>query len=226
MNTTPTTTLTAELIAVSVGRVREVEHRGNAVTTGIYKAPVTGPVIARGVNLVGDEQADLAVHGGPGKAVYGFASEHYPAWSEAFPEIEFSWGAFGENLTTAGIVEDDLMIGDRFRVGTAELTVTQPRQPCFKFGIRLGDPRVGKHMIATGQSGFYFTISQEGELQQGYRLELIDRLNDALPLAEMNRLFYDKRAAAAELRRVADAPGMLDEWREWFTREADKREAG
>ncbi|MEM1210537.1 MAG: MOSC domain-containing protein [Planctomycetota bacterium] len=218
--------LSAKLLAVSVGGVREIEHNGRSVPTGIYKSPVIGPVKACGVSLVGDEQADLTVHGGPGKAVYGFASEHYPAWREAFPDVEFTWGAFGENLTTGGIVEDDLMIGDRFRVGTAELTITQPRQPCFKFAIRLGDKRVGKHMIATGQSGFYFTISREGELQQGDRMELIDRLDHALPLAEMNRLFYDKRAAAAELRRVADAPGMLDEWREWFTREADKREAG
>ncbi len=212
----------AKVISVNVGGVRQVAWKGRTVATGIFKTPVEGPVRARGVNLEGDDQADRTVHGGPDKAVYAFPAEHYPAWREAFPSIEMPWGAFGENLTTRGLLEQDVRVGDRFRVGTVELTVTQPRMPCFKFAIRMGDPRVLRHMIETGHTGFYFTISREGELQAGDAIEHLDRPDGALPIATLNRLYRDEAIDAATLRKAADAPGLPMMWREWLHQRAQQ----
>jgi len=204
----------AKVISVNVGGVREVAWQGRTVATGIFKTPVDGPVGARGVNLEGDDQADRTVHGGPEKAVYGFPSEHYPAWRKAFPEIALTWGAFGENLTTQGLLEPDVCVGDRFRVGSVELTVTQPRMPCYKFAIRLGDPRVLRHMIDTGHTGFYFAIAREGVLQAGDAMEKLSRPDGALRVAELTRLYHSRDADAPALRAAADAPGLPRVWRD------------
>ena len=126
------------VLSVNVGLPREVMWRGKPVTTGIYKAPVTGRVPIRALNLDGDRQADLRVHGGSDKAVYVYPSEFYELWSRERPELDFGPGTFGENLTTEGLLDGDVSVGDRFRVGTAELVVTQPRLPCFKLGIKMG----------------------------------------------------------------------------------------
>ncbi|MEO0588408.1 MAG: MOSC domain-containing protein [Planctomycetota bacterium] len=217
-----TSEVVGSIETVCVGALRDVEHRGKTVATGIYKSAVEGPVRVMGWNLEGDEQADRSVHGGEHKAVYGFPAEHYPAWREAFPEVDMPWGVFGENLTTRGLTEETVRVGDRYRVGSAELVATQPRQPCFKFSIRMGDPRVGKRMVETGQSGFYFSIAAEGALQAGDSVELVDRLEGALSIAELNRLYYDKSVGAAELRAAVETPGLIEDWKRWLTERADK----
>lgn len=214
-----------KLLSVNVGPVREIDWNGRPVATGIFKTPVQGPVRARGVNLEGDDQADRRVHGGPDKAVYAFPSEHYPAWRQAFPEIELTWGAFGENLTTRGLLESDVRIGERFRCGTAELTVTQPRMPCYKFAIRLGDNRVLKHMLDTGHTGFYFAIAREGQLQAGDALERLDGPEDGLTVAALSRLYHGRETDAAALRDAADAPGLPPSWRAWLAQRADEIDA-
>lgn len=206
---------TGQIRTVCVGGVRELDTASRVVTTGIYKTPVDGPVAATGVNLEGDDQADRTVHGGPHKAVYGFPAEHYPSWRASFPEVEFTEGAFGENLTTVGLLEEDLCIGDLYRCGSCELRVTQPRMPCFKLAIRLGEKTVLKHMLESGQTGFYFTIATEGVLRAGDAMEPIERPDRALPVSEITRIYASRAADASDYRLIMDAPHMVEDWRSW-----------
>ncbi len=161
-----------QLLSVQVGRPREVEWRGEVVTTGIFKQPVHGPVIVRYLDLDGDEQADLTVHGGRDKAVYVYPSEHYPLWRKELPELEFPFGAFGENLTVEGLLENDVRIGDVLRIGSAEFVVTQPRQPCYKLAVRFDRVDMLRRLLRTGRSGFYLRVLKEGVLSAG---DTIDR---------------------------------------------------
>src|SRR5215203_2497662 len=145
-----------KVLSVNVGLPREVSWRGNSITTGIFKEPVAGPVRLRTLNLDGDRQADLRVHGGAEKAVYAYPSEYYELWRKERPELELGWGRFGENVMLEGLVDGDVNIGDRFRLGTAELVVTQPRIPCFKLGIRMGRDEFVTEFLERGLLGFYF----------------------------------------------------------------------
>lgn len=163
---TPETTK-ARILTVCVGRPKIVEHRGRRVSTAIFKRPVEGKIALTRLNLEGDEQADLTVHGGPDKAVYSYASEHYPWWQEQLPDVDFPYGKFGENLTTEGLLESDVCIGDEFQVGTAVIKVSQPRLPCYKLGIKFGRADVIKKFIRSGLSGIYFSVVQEGVLSEG-----------------------------------------------------------
>jgi MOSC domain-containing protein YiiM len=160
-----------EIVSVNVGRPREVEWRGETVRTSIYKEPVPGKVRARKLNLEGDEQSDLRVHGGEQKAVYVYPSEHYEFWRAELPGMDLPWGAFGENLSTRGLLEDEVRIGDRFRAGTAELIVTQPRMPCYKLGIRFGTPRIVRQFLRSGRTGFYVAVLKEGDISAGDTVE-------------------------------------------------------
>jgi len=206
----------ARVLEVCVGGVRVVENRSQSVSTGIYKTPVTGPVRASGINLTGDHQADREVHGGPLKAVYAFPVEHYQSWREAFPDIKFESSAFGENLTTIGVTESDVRFGDQIRCGSAVFTVTQPRLPCFKLGIKTGDDRTLKHMIETKQTGFYFSITIEGTIQAGDKLELVSRLDGSVPIVDLVRVYSEKTSDQAEIRRLLDSQGMIEQWRSWL----------
>jgi MOSC domain-containing protein YiiM len=152
------------LVSVNVGRPREIELRDRVVVTSIYKSPTTSRVAVRGHNLEGDRQADLRVHGGPYKAVYAYPSEHYSYWGAQLPEMPLTYGAFGENLTTAGLLEEEVAIGDQFRIGSTILEVTQPRMPCFKLALRFGQSDMVKRFWRSGFSGFYLSVLQEGEL--------------------------------------------------------------
>jgi MOSC domain-containing protein YiiM len=159
------------VVSVNVGRPREVEWHGQPVTTSIWKAPVAGRVRVGRENLEGDRQADLSVHGGAYKAVYMYPSEHYEAWRREQPGLLLPWGAFGENLTTEGLLESDVRIGDRLRIGSAEFEVTQPRQPCYKLGVRFGRDDMVKLFLASGRSGFYLSVAREGEVGAGDAIE-------------------------------------------------------
>ena len=155
------------VLSVNVAVPREVSWRGKPVTTGIYKEPVAGTVPIRTLNLDGDRQADLRVHGGRDKAVYAYPSEFYELWRSERPELAFPRGQFGENLTTEGLRDEDVSVGDRFRVGTAELIVTQPRLPCFKLGIKMGRDEFVTEFLQRGLFGFYLAVAREGEVEAG-----------------------------------------------------------
>ena len=162
-----------KLISISVGRPREMQWRGETVLTSIFKTPVAGRVRVTRFNLQGDEQADLDVHGGADKAVYAYPSEHYAYWRKELPGLELPWGAFGENLTTQGLSEESVHIGDRMRAGTAEFVVTQPRMPCFKLAIRFNRPDMVKRFLRSGRTGFYLAVLKEGEVGAGDAIEPI-----------------------------------------------------
>ncbi len=186
------------------------------MSTGIFKEPVDGPVRVAGVNLDGDRQADLTVHGGPDKAVYVYPAEHYPFWREELGR-ELAWGAFGENLTVEGApLEDELAIGDRLRIGSAELVVTQPRLPCFKLGIRFDDPGMVRRFLAAGRSGYYLRIAAEGSLEAGDRIELLARDPAGVPVSELTRLVAHERDDPDAVRRVLAVDALPSSWRPFF----------
>jgi MOSC domain-containing protein YiiM len=204
------------VVSVNVGLPRAVLWKGRIVETSIFKEPVRGPVALRGHNLEGDRQVDLSVHGGPTKAVYGYPAEHYGWWRGELPGLDLDWGAFGENLTTEGLLETSLCIGDRLRVGTAELRVTEPRMPCHKLALRLERDDIIERFLASGRSGFYFAVEREGAIAAGDRVEVVERHAAAVPVAEIARLQRDDRPGRDALRRAAALEALPQRWRDRF----------
>ncbi len=153
------------LVSVNAGEPRQARWRGRTVTSAIWKSPTAGPVRVGTLNLEGDRQADLAVHGGHEKAIYVYPSEHYAYWQPLLGGLP--WGAFGENLTTEGLVEDEVHVGDRLRIGSALFEVTQPRTPCFKLAMRFQRPSIVREFAKSGRSGFYCAAIGEGEVAAG-----------------------------------------------------------
>jgi MOSC domain-containing protein YiiM len=176
-----------KVLSVNVGMPRLVEYHGEPVATGIFKEPVKGRVRVNEINLEGDAQADLSVHGGFYKAVYVYPSEHYKFWLRELPEINFSYGMFGENLTSEGLLETDVKIGDRFRIGTSEFVVTQPRVPCFKLGIRFKRNDMIKRFAKSGRTGFYLAIEKIGELGANDEIEYVSRETNQPSIFEVAR---------------------------------------
>jgi MOSC domain-containing protein YiiM len=173
-----------QVISINVGLPREVAWRDQIVRTSIFKEPVKGRVRVDRLNIEGDRQSDLTVHGGVDKAVYVYPSEHYEFWRKELPDFDLPWGAFGENLTTTGLSENDVRIGDRFAIGSAEFVVTQPRMPCFKLTIRFGRADMIKRFYRSGRSGFYLAVAKEGEIGVGDAIALLSRDDDAITVAE------------------------------------------
>ncbi len=204
------------VVSVNVGLPRPVSHHGKTVQTAIWKHPVAGRVAILGDNLVGDRQADLRVHGGRDKAVYGYPSEHYPWWRTQLPEADLSWGAFGENLTVEGLLEDRVHVGDRFRIGTAELMITQPRTPCFKLGIKFDRPSMVKEFLRAERSGFYFAVVRAGDIGGGDAIELVHEEPTSMTVTELVRLSAAAAADPATLRRAAALPGLAAAWGDYF----------
>jgi len=202
-----------KLVSVNVGMPRDTVWRGEVVRTGIFKSAVHGRVALRGHNLDGDAQADLRVHGGADKAVYGYPSEHYGFWCEWLGKGELPWGAFGENLTTEGLLETDVCIGDRFRVGSAVLEVSQPRIPCSNLALRHARADLPKHFLASGRSGFYFRIIDPGELAAGDAIERAAADPRELSVALVQSLARAKGDPEL-IRRAADHPALAEVWRE------------
>jgi MOSC domain-containing protein YiiM len=205
-----------KVISVNVGLPSEVAVNGGTVSTGIFKHAVSGTVRVERLNLVGDRQADLSVHGGPYKAVYGYPVEHYGYWRRELAEDELPWGMFGENLTTEGLHESGVYIGDRYRVGTAELVVTQPRSPCYKLGIRFGRPEMVKRFLHSGRSGFYFAVAQEGEVKAGDSIELLSRDANSLSVFDINKLYASEKHDREMLKRAVQIKGLSENWRGYF----------
>jgi MOSC domain-containing protein YiiM len=206
----------AKLISVNVGLARVVMRKGNPVSTGIFKEPVTGRVRLRTLNLEGDRQADLSVHGGPSKAVYVYPSEHYDYWRRELPDIELPWGMFGENFTTAGLFESELNIGDKFRVGSAVMRVTEPRMPCYKLAIKFGRPDIVKRFLASERTGFYFAVLREGDVGAGDPIHRMERSEHSLKISDVTQLYTRDKHSTELLRRAIDVEALPETWRSYF----------
>jgi MOSC domain-containing protein YiiM len=194
------------VLSVNVGSPRKVETRAGAVLTSIFKSPVQGKTALVGYNLQGDRQSDLRVHGGPYKAVYLYPFEHYAYWRRELPDSDLRYGAFGENLTTEGLTEDDIHIGDHVRIGSAVLQVTQPRMPCYKLGIRFGRADMVKRFWASGRSGVYFSVVHEGELESGDSIEIVASDPNHVRVGDVVRLFKGELVDNEFLQRVVKSP--------------------
>jgi MOSC domain-containing protein YiiM len=210
-----------EILSVSVGRPRDVAWRGRMVRTSIFKDAVEGAVRVGSSNLDGDGQADLSVHGGRDKAVYAYPSEHYASWQRELGLASLGFGAFGENLTTRGIVETDVCIGDRLRCGTAEFVVTQPRVPCFKLGVRFDRPEMVKLFLRSGRSGFYLAVLREGELRAGDAIELVASAGDRISIAEANEIYAADAPDRDRIARLVALPALAEAWRDHFRAQLD-----
>lgn len=205
-----------KLISVNVALPRLASYRVQTVKTGIFKQPISGPVQLRTLNLDGDRQADLAVHGGPFKAVYAYPSEHYGFWSEELPGTSLPWGMFGENFTTEGLFEPELHIGDRLQIGSAVIVVRQPRIPCYKLAIKFRRDDILARFLRSGRSGFYFSVEQEGTVQVGDSFAFLSREPSAITIAEMNHLFADDRYNRELLDKAIATPAIPEDWRDYF----------
>jgi MOSC domain-containing protein YiiM len=211
------------VVSVNIGLPREVSWQGTGVLTGIFKDPVQGSVRVGRLNLDGDRQADLTVHGGAEKAVYGYAAEHYDYWRRELPQETFGWGKFGENLTTEGLVEDELCIGDRLRLGSAVLVVTQPRLPCYKLALKFGREDMIKRFLRSRRSGFYFSVAEEGEVTAGSPIEIISRDSGRVSVADISRLFLSREPDRELLHRAIQVDALPLSWKEDLAIRAEAR---
>jgi MOSC domain-containing protein YiiM len=208
-----------KLVSVSSGLPRETTWQGRTVTTGIFKQPVDGRVALRKLNLDGDRQADLTVHGGEYKAVYCYPIEHYDYWKKELPGRELPAAIFGENFTTEGLLEDSIHLGDQFSVGSAEVIVTQPRLPCYKLGVRFQSDYMVRRFLASGRTGFYFAVTQEGDVGAGDEIAVIARDPNHVPVSEVTRLYIAKSYGQDEvssIQRASRVKALPESWKAYF----------
>lgn len=211
-----------KVISVNVGLPRQVIWKGKPVTTSIFKDPVEGRIKLRYLNLDGDRQADLTVHGGVNKAVYAYPSEHYYYWRRQLAGVELRWGKFGENLTVEGLFEDELNIGDRLRIGSAELTVTQPRLPCYKLAVKFGRDDILKRFLESGLTGFYFAVQKEGDVEAGDTIEILKKDVNELKVSDVTRLYLAKDDFET-LHRALKVEALPDSWKSYFEAQIEKQ---
>jgi MOSC domain-containing protein YiiM len=203
------------VVSLSVGLPQEVEWQGHTVLTSIFKTPVDRRLRVTKLNLEGDEQSDLTVHGGYDKAIYAYPFEHYEYWRLELPELDLPWAMFGENLTTEGLLED-VRIGDRFRIGTSEFVVTQPRLPCYKLGIRFGRMDILKRMLKSGRTGFYLAVTTVGEVGPGDVIEPIEQAEGGLTVADIVNLYTVDANNQERLRRATESSILPESWKDYF----------
>jgi len=211
-----------KIISLNVGRPRLVLRNGEPVSTSIFKEPIGGRVMLRTLNLDGDRQADLSVHGGFEKAVYLYPSEHYEFWRRELPDMDLPWGMFGENFTTTGLLETETNIGDRFKVGSAEVMVTQPRMPCYKLGIRFGRTDIIRRFLVSEHSGFYLSVAKEGEVAVGDEFELIEKNASGVRVVDVTRLYSSDKSNVDLLRRAVATEALPESWRSYFQERLEK----
>ena len=214
-----------KIVSLNVGRPQLVMRDGEPVSTAIFKQPVEGRVMLRTLNLDGDRQADLSVHGGPTKAVYVYPAEHYEFWRQECPEMELPYGMFGENFTATGFSETTLNIGDQFRVGAATVMVTEPRMPCYKLGIRFGRTDIIKRFLVSERSGFYLAVLEEGEVGTGDEFQLVKRNEPSVTVNEVVRLYSRDKYNAELLRRAITVQELPESWRRYFQERLQKMES-
>lgn len=206
-----------KIISVNVGLPREILHDGRMIRSGIFKTPVAGRVRVKALNIDGDQQADLTVHGGPSKAIYAYPSEHYEFWRKQLPEVELPWGSFGENLDTAGIVEKEINIGDRLCIGSVELIVTEPRLPCYKLNAKFAREDMVKRFLRSRRTGFYLSVARDGEIGAGDLIRFLSRDETRVSVADVTRLYAFDHNDLAGMRRAAEVKALPDSWRNYFT---------
>ena len=207
-----------KLISLNVARPRLTVYKGATINTGIFKQPISDPVRLRTLNLDGDRQADLSVHGGPFKAVYAYPYEHYAFWKEQLDGIALPWGMFGENFTTEGLFESDLRIGDRLRIGTSLIMVRQPRVPCYKLAAKFQRDDILQRFLDSHRSGFYFSVELEGTVAAGDEFEFVSRAEDAITIHEMNRLFALEKYNHGLLQKALASSDLPESWHDYFSR--------
>jgi MOSC domain-containing protein YiiM len=205
-----------KLVSLNVGLPREIEWQGKTTRTSIFKQAVTGRRRLTRLNVEGDAQANLVVHGGPEKAIYAYPAEHYLFWRGELPRTDLPWGAFGENMTTEGILETEVFIGDRWRIGSAEFTVTQPRMPCFKLGIRFERPDMVKRFLDSRRTGFYLSVRVEGEVGAGDSITITEKSSDGVTVADVVNLYAADFPNQDLLLRAIRSSALPESWRESF----------
>ena len=213
-----------KVLSVNVGFPRKVLFNGQIITTAIFKDPVKGPIMLRKLNLDGDKQADLTVHGGLDKAVYSYPAEHYDYWRKQFPNTDLVWGMFGENFTTEGLLEDAVNVGDQFHIGSAKLVATQPRMPCYKLGVRFGRMDVIRRFMASGRPGIYFKVSTEGEVQTGDKIKIIRRDKNNVTVKDIVSLYIARNDInnIETMKRATKIRDLPEGWRYEFQQKIDK----
>ena len=205
-----------KLLSVNVSAVKEIRYQGRTLTTGIFKSPVAGRVMVRRLNLDGDDQADRRVHGGLDMAVYAYPSEHYAFWERELDRQGYPHGQFGENLTVSGLSEETVRVGDTYRIGGALLQATQPRIPCYKLVIRMEQgPDFAARFQQSGRMGFYFRVLEEGEIGAGDAIELVDRDEKSVTIAEFIKVYLYDAHDPTSLRRLLASRDLGDAWRSY-----------
>jgi len=215
-----------KLISLNVALPRLTHYKGETINTGIFKEPVSGPVHLRTLNLEGDRQADLAVHGGPFKAVYGYPSEHYEFWRHELPGMNLAWGMFGENFTTEGLLETDLHIGDRLQIGDARIVVRQPRLPCYKLAAKFHRTDIIARFLRSGRSGFYFSVEQEETVTAGDSFEFLSRDPQGITIAEMNHVYAEDIYNQTLLDKAIATPALPEDWRQFLSKRLERPVVG
>jgi MOSC domain-containing protein YiiM len=205
-----------KIISVNTGLPREIFHEGRMISTGIFKTAIVGRVRVDALNIEGDRQADLTVHGGASKAIYAYPSEHYEFWRRELPQVNFTWGSFGENLTTEGLLENTLHIGDRLCVGSVELVVTEPRLPCYKLNAKFQREDMVKQFLRSRHTGFYFSVAREGDIGSGDAIQILSRDENHVSVADITRLYAFDKKDVAGMRRAAQLETLSDSWRSYF----------
>ena len=203
------------IVSVNVGLPREVLWKGRRVSTGIFKEPVTGRVMVRQLDLDGDRQADLTVHGGPEKAIYVYPAEYYAYWRKEFPDMDLPFGMFGENFTVEGL-DERVHIGDQFSIGSTKVMVTQPRLPCYKLGIKFQRDDILKRFLNSGLTGFYLSVLQEGEVEAGDSITRLKSDENGITVENITQLYAFDRQNMTLLQRAVEVEALPESWREFF----------
>lgn len=213
-----------KVLSVNVGLPRKIQYNGQIINTAIFKDPVKGPIMLRKLNLDGDRQADLTVHGGIDKAVYSYPVEHYDYWGKQFPDTDLMWGMFGENFTTEGLLEDAVNVGDLFQIGSAMLVATQPRMPCYKLGVRFGRMDVIRRFMTSGRPGIYFKILKEGEVKTGDKIKNIKRDKNNVTVKDIVSLYISKNHIdiIEMMRRAIKIRDLPEGWRYEFEQKIEQ----
>ena len=206
----------ARLLSLNVGLPRDVAWRGKTVRTAIWKFPVGGRRMVRKLNIDGDGQADLAGHGGEQRAVFVYQMDSYEYWKRFLVRDDFSFGQFGENFTVEGLADDEVCIGDRYRIGDAIFEVTQPRVTCYRVGIRMNEPRMPALLVAHHRPGFYFRVLQEGEVGTGDVIAKISDGPERITVAEVDALLYLPGHSREQLQRALRIPALSKGWQSSF----------
>lgn len=215
-----------KLISVNVSQPKAVLHNGKRIKTGIFKEPVSGRTMMRRLNIDGDGQGDPTVHGGVHKAVYVYTIEHYEYWKRQLARDDFTHGQFGENLTVEGMLEDTVHIGDVFRIGEAVVEVSQPRVPCFKLGIKMGNPRIVKPFLESTRVGFYVRVLEEGEVGAGDAIEPISVGDGGMTVKEIVHLRHFDNANTTGAEKAANLSALTPSWRDAFEEITAKAQKG